>query len=244
MIFVFLVLLGLISFVLVYSSKYNNPYKLIFIFGKKGSGKSTYMVRCMLKDLKKGWNVYTDIQDCVVPGVRIINGADLNKFVPEANSSIYLDEVGIGFDNRNFKNFDSGLRDFFKLQRKYKCKVVMNSQSFDVDKKIRDVTDSMILQSSFLNMFTVSRPIIRKVALVEASSSGDSRIADNLKFDSIFTWRIYYMPAYFKYFESFKAHERPPITYRQIAGEVKRLSITSVFKAIQAEQEVEEDDDI
>ena len=79
----------------------------------------------------------------------------------------------------------------------------MNSQSFDVDKKIRDVTDSMILQSSFLNMFTLSRPIIRKVALVEASASGDSRIADNLKFDSIFTWRIYYMPAYFKYFASF-----------------------------------------
>ncbi len=244
MIFVFLVLLGFVSFFLVYSSKYNNPYKLVFIFGKKGSGKSTYMVRCMLKDLKKGWNVYTDIQDCVVPGVRIINGADLNKFVPETNSSIYLDEVGISFDNRNFKNFDTGLRDFFKLQRKYKCKVVMNSQSFDVDKKIRDVTDSMILQSSFLNMFTLSRPIIRKVALVEASSAGDSRIADNLKFDSIFTWRIYYMPAYFKYFESFKAPERPPITYRQIAGEVKRLSIKSVFKAMQAEQEVEEDDDI
>lgn len=244
MIFVFLFLLGLFSFVLVYSSKYNNPYKLVFIFGKKGSGKSTYMVRCMLKDLKKGWNVYTDIQDCVVPGVRIINGNDLNKFVPEANSAIYLDEVGISFDNRNFKSFDTGLRDFFKLQRKYKCKVVMNSQSFDVDKKIRDVTDSMILQSSFLNMFTLSRPISRKVALVEASAAGDSRIADNLKFDSIFTWRIYYMPAYFKYFESFKAPERSPITYRQIAGEVKRLSIKSVFKAMQAEQEVEEDDDI
>ena len=25
------------------SAKYNNPNKLIFIFGKKGSGKSTYM---------------------------------------------------------------------------------------------------------------------------------------------------------------------------------------------------------
>ena len=41
------------------SNKYNNPNKLIFIFGKKGSGKSTYMVSLMLQHLKKGWNVYT-----------------------------------------------------------------------------------------------------------------------------------------------------------------------------------------
>ena len=31
------------------SNKYNNPNKLIFIFGKKGSGKSTYMVSLMLQ---------------------------------------------------------------------------------------------------------------------------------------------------------------------------------------------------
>ena len=53
------------------SAKYNNPHKLIFIFGKKGSGKSTYMVSLMLQHLKKGWNVYTNMIDVDIPGVRV-----------------------------------------------------------------------------------------------------------------------------------------------------------------------------
>lgn len=229
---IFFVLLGLLSFTVVYSRRYANPYKLIFIFGKKGAGKSTLMVKWMLRDLKHGWTVYTDIQDCIIPGVRIINGQDLSTFIPEPNSAVYLDEVGISFDNRNYKNFDSGLRDFFKLQRKYKCKVVMNSQSFDVDKKIRDTTDGMILQTSFLNMFTLSRPISRHVALVEATSNGDSRIADNLKFDSIFSWRVSFMPKYFKYFKSFSAPPRDPISFKQIAGDLKDLKRNNVMESI------------
>ena len=48
----------LVSLVLVYASfvylsrKYNNPHKLIFIFGKKGSGKSTYMVHYICAIIK------------------------------------------------------------------------------------------------------------------------------------------------------------------------------------------------
>lgn len=232
LVFFLFVVAGFVGFAL-YSCRFVNPYRLIFIFGKKGSGKSTLMVSQMLKDLKHGWNVYTDMQDCVVPGVRIINSsADLAKFVPEANSALYLDEVGISFDNRSYKSFDSGLRDFFKLQRKYKCKVVMNSQSFDVDKKIRDVTDSMILQTSIGNVITLSRPIRRSVALVEATAQADSRIADNLKFESIFRWRVLWMPKYFKYFESFNAPERPAIPFREIPAIVKDVLRNDAEKSV------------
>ena len=226
----------------IYSRKYNNPYRLVFIFGKKGAGKSTLMVSQMLKDLKHGWHVYTDIQDCNIPGVRIIKSSDLSSFVPEPNSAVYLDEVGIAFDNRSYKTFDNGLRDFFKLQRKYKCKVIMNSQSFDVDKKIRDVTDSMILQTAIGNVFTLSRPIVRKVALVEASAQGDSRIADNLKFASIFNWRIYFMPKYFKYFLSFNAPERPSIPFREIPKvikDVKRNSVRASLRDLASDEDDE-----
>lgn len=232
LVFFLLIAAGFVGFTL-YSRRFVNPYRLIFIFGKKGSGKSTLMVSQMLKDLKHGWNVYTDMQDCVVPGVRIIkSSADLSKFVPEANSALYLDEVGISFDNRSYKSFDSGLRDFFKLQRKYKCKVVMNSQSFDVDKKIRDVTDSMILQTSIGNVITLSRPIRRSVALVEATAQADSRIADNLKFESIFRWRVLWMPKYFKYFESFNAPERPAIPFREIPAIVKDVLRNDAEKSV------------
>lgn len=209
-----------------FARKYRNPYSLIFLFGKKGSGKSCYMVNEMLKHLKHGWFVYTDIQDINIPGVRIIKTAsELSNFVPEANSAIFLDEVGISFDNRGFKSFPPGLRDFFKLQRKYRCKVYMNSQSFDVDKKIRDVTDSMVLMSNVANCIAVLRPIRRTITLTEASGDKESRIADQLKFERIWHWRFYWMPKYFKYFDSFAAPERlkMPYTLVAVADDIKQL---------------------
>ena len=204
----------------VQSRRYNNPYRLIFIFGKKGAGKSLYMVKQMMKYLKKGWTVYTDIVNCNLPGVRIMNAMDLSEFAPVENSAIFLDEAGIIFDNRNFKNFNSGLRDFFKLQRKYKCRVFLNSQSFDIDKKIRDVTDHMGLIVSVGNVFSIYRPIRRSITLTQPSAEAESRIADKLSFESLFKWQITYLPKYFKYFDSFAAPERPPLPFNEIVADL------------------------
>lgn len=205
---------------IVQSRRYNNPYRLIFIFGKKGAGKSLYMVKQMMKYLKKGWTVYTDIDNCNLPGVRIMNAMDLSQFAPAENSAIFLDEAGILFDNRNFKNFNSGLRDFFKLQRKYKCRVFLNSQSFDIDKKIRDVTDHMGLIVSVGNVFSIYRPIRRSITLTQPSAEAESRIADKLSFESLFKWQITYLPKYFKYFDSFAAPERPPLPFNEIVADL------------------------
>lgn len=217
-----LVLLIIFSFFVAfifYTKRYINPYKLIFIFGKKGAGKSCYMVSEMIKHMKRGWTIYTDMEDINIPGVRIIKSLDLAKFTPDTDSCIFMDEVGIAFDNRNFKSFPEGLRDFFKFQRKYRVKVYMNSQAFDVDKKIRDVTDSMILQTSILNCISISKPIIRTIKLTEPTSEAESRIADQLKFDRIWHWKFYWMPRYFKYFDSFAAPARDAIPYREVKNE-------------------------
>lgn len=211
--FFFFILFSFIAVLCYLSKRFDNPYKLYFIFGKKGAGKSTFMVKEMLKHLKKGWVVYTDVPDIHIAGVRRMNANDLSKFTPEANSVLFLDEVGITFDNRNFKSFDSGLRDFFKFQRKYKVKLYMNSQAFDIDKKIRDVTDKMYLCTSICNAFCLLRPISRRVTLTAPSADNESRIADSLKFDSIFSWKLIYMPKYHKYFDSFSAPERELIPF-------------------------------
>lgn len=195
------------------ATKYRNPYTLTFIFGKKGAGKSCYMVREMLKLQKAGWLIYTDMFDIKIPGVRIINHKDLAIFRPEEHSALFLDEVGISMDNRSYKSFPSGLRDFFKYLRKMKCRCYMNSQAYDVDKKVRDTVDSMILQTSLFGVFSVSRPIIRSITLTEASGLADSRIADSLRFGSIFSFRIYYMPKYFKYFNSMEMPVRKYLPY-------------------------------
>lgn len=214
MLYILLFFVLLLFLVRLLRRKYGNPYTLCFIFGKKGAGKSCLMIREMKKHLKRGWSVYTDMEDCRLEGVRIIDGDDLKTFVPDNNSFLCLDEVGIRFDNRQFKNFDTGFRDFFKFQRKYRVKVMMNSQSFDIDVKIRSVVDSMILQTNILNCISVSRPIRRSITLTEPSAERDSRIADRLRFAPFWQWRFYWMPKYFKYFDSFSAPDREPIPFR------------------------------
>lgn len=222
-------LVGSLSYL---ARKYNNPYKLTFIFGKKGAGKSCYMVHEMLRYMKRGYHVYTDMEDCRIPGVRLVTVAELSTFRPEPNSALFLDEVGISMDNRNFKNFPPGLRDFFKYLRKMKCVCYINSQAFDVDKKVRDTTDKMILQVALLGCFSLSRPIIRTITLTESTSQADSRIADNLNFSSIFTWRIFYMPRYFKYFDTSSMPDRPliPVRYSDHADpDLSPKSIKEMF---------------
>lgn len=194
------------------SSKYKNPYKLYFIFGKKGAGKSCLMVRQLLKYKKRGYICYTDMP-VNIPGVRIINAQDLKNHWPDEKSALFLDEVGLSWDNRGFKTFDKGFTEFFKLQRKCKCVIYMNSQSFDIDKKIRDLTDGMILQTNIGNIISVSRPILRKVKLVEATGDSESRIADDLQFDKFWHYKFYYMPRYFKYFNSFDKPVRSALPY-------------------------------
>ena len=210
----FCILAFCLGFLLYNSRKYANPYKLTFIFGKKGAGKSCYMVKQMLRYQRKGWTIYTDMKDIRIPNVRIIDSKDLAEFRPAEGSAIFLDEVGITMDNRNFKSFPPGLRDFFKYVRKMKCVVFMNSQAYDVDKKVRDTTDRMILQIAVANVISISRPIWRSVTLTESTAQADSRIADNLKFCPFWNWQIFWMPNYFKYFDSLEMPKRSLIPYQ------------------------------
>lgn len=169
---------------LIATNPYTNPYKLIMIFGKKGSGKSTILTKYAIQYLKKGWTVYSTEH---IPGVYYIPPGYIGKFMLKDYNytPIYLDdyrglkrlllklrlkffphrpkilllidEVGMIYDNRHFKNFNDSVRDFFKLQRHYYVKCVMFSQTFDVDKKLRDLTDCMYLVKNFARVFAMER---------------------------------------------------------------------------------------
>lgn len=183
------------------------------VFGKKGSGKSSFLVRKAIEYQKKGYIVYTNMSDCCLENIRIIDPDLLGDFVPVADSCLLLDEVGMLYDNRNYKNFKSSVRDFFKLQRHYKVVCYLASQSFDIDKKLRDLTDCMYLVTNVLTAFSLVRPIRKTVTLTEATAEGESRIAENLRFMFITSWKLYWIPKTIKYFESFKAPVKPDIEY-------------------------------
>lgn len=209
---------------LFYSKRYNNPYTLTFIFGKKGSGKSTLMIKMMLRDLKKGWTVYTDMEGVNISGIRKIDLRDLANSTPEPKSSVYLDEVGLSLDNRSYKTFPAGLRDWFALQRHYKCKVIVNSQVFDVDKKVRDRTDKFLYQCKIAGCIGVTRPIVLKVKPNDMSQPGnDNPIATCYGWGYLSDWRITWIPKYARYFNSFAIPDRPAITFETIPADLREL---------------------
>ena len=74
MVFLVFVFLAYSSFAYL-SRKYNNPHKLIFIFGKKGSGKSTYIKYLQDTSIKS-------IALCSSTGVSALNigGMTLHSF--------------------------------------------------------------------------------------------------------------------------------------------------------------------
>lgn len=230
--------LAFIVFAFVYSlivRKYKNPYKLYMVFGKKGSGKSSYLVRKAIQYQKKGFIVYTNMQDCCLDGVRIINPNDLGDFVPVADSCLLLDEVGMLYDNRDYRNFKPSVRNFFKLQRHYKVVCYLASQSFDIDKKLRDLTDEMYLISNIATACSLVRPIRKTVTLTEATAEGESRIAENLKFRFITSWRVYLIPTTIKYFQSFKTPELPNLEYITPENSIKpKVRARAKFQRVRA----------
>lgn len=220
--------MGLVVFILIFvfvfrfiTRKYRNPYKLYLIFGKKGSGKSSFLVKLAKRYQKKKYIVYTNMEDITLPNVRIICPEDIGEFVPESNSLLLLDEVGILYDNRNYRQFKPETRDFYKYQRHYKVVCYMASQTYDVDVKIRNLVDGMFLVQNVFTVFSLIRPIKKTITLTEATSEGESRIAENLKFKSIFDWQMMYIPKYGKYFESFIVPEKPKLKYN--LTEIKEL---------------------
>lgn len=194
--------------------KYLNPYKLIFIFGKKGSGKSTLLAKYSVRYRAMGWNVFSTES---IVGTQQIDYKDIGHKTFPPESLIIIDEVGMIWDNRGFKNFDSSVRDFFKLQRHDHLAIVMASQTFDVDKKIRDLCDEMYLVKPFLRVWTYGRRILRVPCLVEASGDGPSRIDENLRFDSLLMfWAgsvfFTFIPHWTQYFDSFAKRDwGPPV---------------------------------
>lgn len=207
--------------------KYRNPYKLIMVFGKKGAGKTTFLTKLAYQYQKKGRPVYSTEW---APGVRMFDVNEIGFMMFPENSVIFIDEVGMIWDNRNFKSFKPEVRDYFKLQRHYKHTVYLFSQTFDVDIKLRNLTDAMYLLKCHMGWLSVARKIKRDIVLVQPTGESESRIADSLDFEpfllSLFGARTIiftYIPRWAKLFNSHEAPELLPnkSTYIDIPDDPK-----------------------
>lgn len=189
---------------------YRNPYKLIMVFGKKGSGKTTFLTKTAVQALRKGRQVYSTV---AVPGCHLFDVNAVGKFSFPPGSVVLIDEVGMIWDNRDFRNFRPHVRDYFKLQRHYRNTVYLFSQTFDVDIKLRNLTDAMYMCRCYFGFLSVARKIRRFLTIVHPEGESESRIADDIQlvplWQSLFgaaSVRFTYIPRWARYFDS---HEVP-----------------------------------
>lgn len=104
------------------------------------------------------------------------NIVDVPPFV-KLDSVIFHDEINLLFDNRNFKNFRPDQQAYFRLQRHYRHIYVGFSQTFDCDKKIRDLADYIVLIKKRFRVWICSQTYYKKPVIVRPSDSNSRETA-------------------------------------------------------------------
>lgn len=205
----FIIIITLIIFVSIIvwhllTRKYLSPYTFTLVFGKKGVGKSLSMQKDILKHLKRGWRVYAD-SNTHIKDVVMIDASKIYTYRFPRNSLIVIDEINLLWDNRDFKKFDKNIQDWFREQRKKGIKIIAYSQTFDCDKKLRDLTDTLAIQRKFMRVWTVRRYYVKTPRIISAEEARDTaRIADDyVKVPLLFRGVDFtYIPKYVKCYDT------------------------------------------
>lgn len=188
----------------VLTRRYLSPYTFCVVFGKKGVGKSLSMQKDLIKHNRRGWKCFAD-SNTDLPFVKKIDCSRIFAYKFPFNSFICIDEVNLLWDNRDFKSFDRRVQDFFRQQRKKRVKIIAYSQTFDCDKKLRDLADRLAIQKKLLRVFTVRRYYVKTPRVISAEDARDtSRIVDDyVKVPWIFKGiDITYIPRYCRYYKT------------------------------------------
>lgn len=182
-------------------------------FGVPGVGKSTLLTKIAVKELKrirKGKSKYDAVySNFFIKGVNKLSFADLNSYKLN-NALILLDELTVDADNRHFKSFPDGIRDFFIYHRHLGCDIVYATQNYAlVDVKIRALTYDLWYMTrsplKLLGQFTFARRIYRQININEQNSE----LSIGYRFCNIIERFVshnnltVFRPLYYKYFDSF-----------------------------------------
>lgn len=181
-----MIIIKIVSVVLVLSlifhlltKKYIQWEKFYFIFGKKGSGKSTTLTKVAMKYVKRGYKVYASFD---IPGTYKFNPRDIGHFDFDEYSVVIVDEMSLLYSNRDFKTMDKAVITWVQELRKAHCVLYGASVAFDIDLKLRDQADYLYLMKKYLRVFSVCRQIEKSPELIKANQFTEARITDQLGF--------------------------------------------------------------
>ena len=112
------------------------------------------------------------------------------------------------------------------------------SQTFDIDLKLRNLTDAMYLLTSPLPVLSVIRRIKRTIVLVQPNQESEGRIADSLAFVPFFmnifgakAFQLTWIPRWAKYFSTDSRPALSEFTYNNVDFKaLNRQFVPSFFR--------------
>lgn len=184
-----------------------------------GAGKSTTITAMCKKDLKHKRKCAVNCDDIQLPGLLHYRTEDLG-YDEVHGFNLYIDEGSLFFDNRRYmsdKEYRSRSNEFVSWLRGIRHdnnNVLLFTQSYDVDKKLRTLASSIWIGYRVCRVFTVWRRLRKSIALRDDVISADTQISDKLVFIPLFmpgAFKIVFLPFHVKNFDSFKSLK----TYRK-----------------------------
>lgn len=92
-------------------------------------------------------------------------------------SVILCDEINLLWDNRDFKSFPKDMQKYFRLQRHYKHIFIGFSQTYDCDKKIRDLADYLLIVRTTARVWIHAKAYVKKVVVVSPEDENNRETA-------------------------------------------------------------------
>lgn len=202
------------AYIIYMAYKYNSPCKFIMIWGKKRSGKTTLLQKFAIQYQKKGYTCFSNVE---LFGCYHFDPKDFGHKQLPRHSVLLIDEISLLYDSRNFKSFDLAISNYVRLLGHKDNIVICASQTWDIDKRLRDLTDELYLCVKFLSVFSVAKrikkvPTLHKpLQLENGSSAGEGFISEDFKYYPPTMWKFTFIPRWAPFFNSFDDTPLPAV---------------------------------